>query len=142
MNEFCAAMGICNLRHLSEEIGKRRLVYNKYVERLEKVKGIKLNRLRGDVEYNFAYFPIIVDSSNYGVDRNKIFEELKKHNIYSRKYFYPLISDYGCYKDNYDSNDTPIAKRISTEVLTLPMYADLSIDSVDLICDIILSLIK
>lgn len=141
MNEFCAAMGICNLRHLSEEIGKRRLVYNKYVERLEKVKGIKLNRLRGDVEYNFAYFPIIVDSSNYGVDRNKIFEELKKHNIYSRKYFYPLISDYGCYKDNYDSNDTPIAKRISTEVLTLPMYADLSIDSVDLICDIILSLI-
>lgn len=142
MNEFCAAMGICNLRHLSEEISKRRLVYNKYVERLENVKGIKTNRLRVDVEYNYAYFPIVVDSSEFGVDRNKIFDELKKHDIYSRKYFYPLISDYECYKTKYNSNETPIAKKISNEVLTLPMYSDLQLDSVDQICDIILSMRK
>ena len=65
-------------------------------------------------------------------------EELEKENILTRKYFYPLINDYNCYKDQYDSKDTPIAKEISDNVLTLPMYADLSLKDVDRICDIIL----
>ena len=65
-------------------------------------------------------------------------EELKNENIFTRKYFYPLINDYECYKDEYNSKDTPVAKRISDNVLTLPMYADLSLEDVDKICDIIL----
>ena len=64
--------------------------------------------------------------------------ELLKENIFTRKYFYPLINDYDCYKDKYSSKDTPIAKKISDNVLTIPMYADLSIEDVDRICDIIL----
>ena len=65
-------------------------------------------------------------------------EELQKENIFTRKYFYPLINDYECYRDEYNSEDTPIAKRISDNVLTIPMYADLSLEDVDRICDIIL----
>ena len=65
-------------------------------------------------------------------------EELAKENIFSRKYFYPLISDYDCYKDKFDSSKTPIAKKISDRVLTIPMYANLSMEDANRICDIIL----
>ena len=65
-------------------------------------------------------------------------EKLQKENIFSRKYFYPLINDYDCYKNQYDSKLTPIAKKISDNVLTIPMYANLNIKDVDFICDIIL----
>ena len=140
MNEFCAAMGLCNLRHLTEEINKRKLVTERYFERLNNLKGIKLNYVQSEVTPNYAYFPIVVNPEDFGVDRNAIFEELKKNNIYSRKYFYPLITDYECYRDKYDSNDTPVAKQISMDVLTLPIYADLQLNEVDRICDIITSL--
>ena len=66
-------------------------------------------------------------------------KELEKEGIYSRKYFYPLITDYQCYSNEYDSSLTPIAKKISDNVLTIPMYADLSLEDVNRICDIILA---
>ncbi len=138
MNEFCAAMGICNLRHIDDEIKKREKVYNRYLERLDGIDGITVSKLQDNIISNFAYFPVIFDKEKFGKNRNEVMEELKKENIYTRKYFYPLINDYECYRDKYDSNETPIAKRISDNVLTIPMYADLSIEDVDKICDIIL----
>lgn len=137
MNEFCAAMGICNLRHLDEEIAKRKLVYERYVQRLSNVSGITINSIQPDVEPNYAYFPIIVDESVYGMDRNQLCAELEKQGIYARKYFYPLVNDFDCYKADYSSEDTPVAKWVSDRVITLPMYADISSDTIDLICDII-----
>ena len=138
MNEFCAAMGICNLRHIDEELNKRSLVYNRYIERLNKVPGITISNEQKNVKPNFAYFPVIFDKEIFGKNRDEVMEELKSENIFSRKYFYPLINDYECYKNEYDSKLTPIAKRISDNVLTIPMYADLSLEDVDRICDIIL----
>ena len=138
MNEFSAAMGICNLRHITEEINKRKKVYNKYIKRLSNVDGIILSDIQNDVISNYAYFPVIFIEEKFGKNRDRVFEELKEQNIFARKYFYPLINDYDCYKDKYSSNDTPIAKKISDSVLTLPMYADLSLKNVDKICDIIL----
>ena len=72
-----------------------------------------------------------------GFSRDDVFNELMKENIYSRKYFYPITNAFDCYKDRFYSGDTPIALDISNKVLTLPMYADLTIDSVDKICSII-----
>ena len=138
MNEFAAAMGICNLRHINREIEKRRKVYNRYVERLSNIKGITISKEQKDVTANYAYFPVIFDKKLFGKSRDEVMDELLKENIYTRKYFYPLINDYDCYKDKYNSKDTPIAKKISDNVLTIPMYADLSIKDVDRICDIIL----
>ena len=138
MNEFCAAMGICNLRHVDSEISKREKVYNRYLERLGGIPGITVSNTQNNVTANYAYFPVIFDKEKFGKNRDEVMEELKEENIYTRKYFYPLINDYECYRDKYDSNETPIAKRISDNVLTIPMYADLSLEDVDKICDIIL----
>ena len=138
MNEFAAAMGICNLRHLDNEIEKRKGVFERYMEKLKNVSGIKLPVIQEDVLPNYAYFPVIFDKSFFGKNRDEVYEYLANSNIFARKYFYPLISDYACYADEYSSDDTPIAKYVSKNILTLPIYADLSLTEVDKICDIIL----
>ncbi len=138
MNEFAASMGLCNLRHFNEEIKKREKVYRRYVERLSNVPGLIIPHNQEYVTPNYAYFPIVFDKSLFGKSRDEVMEELQQKDIYTRKYFYPLINDYDCYKNQYSSKDTPIAKKISDNVLTIPMYADLSIEDVDRICDIIL----
>ena len=138
MNEFQAAMGLCNLRHFDEEIAKREKVYNVYTERLSGVPGITISKTQKGVKPNFAYYPVIFDETVFGKTRDEISEELAKENIFSRKYFYPLISDYDCYRDRFDSKKTPVAKRISNRVLTIPMYANLSVEDANKICDIIL----
>lgn len=136
MNEFQAAMGLCNLRHIDTEIEKRKKVAMEYRKRLEGIKGIKLSAIQENVKPNYAYFPVVFEDE-FGKTRDEVMEELAKHNIYSRKYFYPLITDFECYNKQYDSSKTPIAKYMSDRVLTLPMYADLSLDIVNEICDII-----
>lgn len=135
MNEFQAAMGLCNLRHLAEEIGKRKNVVERYRKNLEGIQGIRLNAISLETTENYAYFPVVFDHFSYS--RDQIFEKLKAHDIYARKYFYPLINTFACYRDSYDATDTPVAQYIADRILTLPLYADLSLNDVDRICDII-----
>ena len=136
MNEFQAAMGICNLRHVDNEIEKRKKVVERYRERLQNIEGIKIIHAHEGIKENYAYFPVIFD--NYKYTRDEIFKKLGEENIIARKYFYPLINDFDCYKEKYSSKDTPIAKYMADRVLTLPLYADLELEIVDKICDIIL----
>ena len=136
MNEFAAAMGLCNLRHVDNEIAKRKKVYEHYIEKLDAIKGIRLNYIKDSVKSNYAYFPVIFDDE-YGESRDTVFERLKADNIFSRKYFYPLTNTFGCVKGRFDCGDTPAALELSKKVLTLPMYADLSEDDIDRITDII-----
>lgn len=138
MNEFQAAMGICNLRHVNDEIEKRRKVVERYWEHLENIPGIKLNPQQQGVKTNFAYFPVVFDKKVFGKSRDQVAEELAKENIYVRKYFYPLINDYECYHSIYSSKATPVAKKIADSVITLPLFADLELEMVDEICRIIL----
>lgn len=135
MNEFQAAMGLCNLKHLDEEILKRKKVAQKYQETLSNISGIKVWKSPNNVNPNYAYFPIVFE--NYKYTRDDIYEKLKQRNIYARKYFYPICNDTECYGHNYES--TPIAYDISTKVLTLPIYSDLDLFDVDRICNIILN---
>lgn len=137
MTEFQAAMGVCNLRHVSEEIEKRKKVIETYRKRLEGVKGIKLSKIQKDVKQNYAYFPVIFEEE-FGKTRDEVMDELAEHNIFTRKYFYPLITDFECYRNEYDSHHTPIAKYMADRVLTLPLFADLPLEKVEEICDIIL----
>ena len=138
MNEFQAAMGICNLRHLDEEIAKRRRVVERYRDHLEDVKGIKLCKPQKDVETNYAYFPVVFDG--FKSNRDEIFAYLGEYNVTARKYFYPLTNSFACYKDmpTAGTEKTPIAKYLAERVLTLPLYADLSLEDVDMICKMIL----
>lgn len=139
MNEFQAAMGICNLRHLDEEIAKRKAVVEHYRERLSGVEGIILCPDQSDVQTNYAYFPVVFEPTLFGATRNEVFDALAEQGIGARKYFYPLTNTFDCFHGAYDVNQTPIALHISKRVLTLPLYADLSIEEVDRICDVILS---
>lgn len=137
MSEFQAAMGICNLRHIDDEIKKRKRVIEWYRERLENIEGIRLNQIQNDVESNYAYFPVVFDGYKY--TRNEIFFRLKENGIMARKYFYPLTNSFECYR-NYPTagvEKTPIAQKIALRVLTLPLYADLDEVSVETICRLI-----
>lgn len=136
MNEFCAAMGLCNLRHVDKEICKRKLVYEKYIEELAGIEGIKLNYVQDGVVSNYAYFPVVFEEG-FGKTRDEVFEQLAEHGIVARKYFYPLANTYSCYADKFCAEDTPVALKVSKSVLTLPMYADLSVQDVERICSVI-----
>lgn len=140
MNEFCAAMGICNLRHVDEEIQKRKQLVERYDRKLADIKGLKVNVRQADVEANYAYYPIVIDEQLFGSNRNEVFQHLQKKHIYARKYFYPLTNAFDCYKGKFDVNETPVALKISESVLTLPLYASLSEEVVDEICETIIEM--
>ena len=136
MNEFEAVMGICNLRHLDGEIAKRKVIGDRFTERLGDVPGIKLIRPEKGLEWNYAYYPVIFEG--YKENRDQIKEKLEKENIFARKYFYPITNQFACYKEQYGYANVPVAAKAADHILTLPMYADLSLEDADRICDIIL----
>ncbi len=135
MNEFQAAMGLCNLKYIDENIAERKLAEEAYRARLGGIDGIKLCPIQEGVTQNHAYFPVVFEGYKY--NRDEIVQKLSENDIFARKYFYPITNEFSCYKGKY-KGETPIAKTISENVLTLPMYAGLTKDDVNRICDIIL----
>lgn len=138
MNEFSAAMGLCNLRHLDAEIKKRGRIVKRYREHLEGIHGLRLKAVQAEVEPNHAYFPVLFDKTVFGASRDEVQAALKENGVFSRKYFYPLTSSFDCYNKRFDPEQTPIALRSSRQVLCLPLYADLPFEEVDRICEIIM----
>lgn len=138
MNEFSAAMGLCNLRHIEEEINKRSKVVARYRENLYGIDGIQLSPIQNNVKSNYAYFPVIIDEKEFGASRNEVADRLSGYGINARKYFYPLTNSFDCFHGKYNVCETPIALHLSLRVLTLPLYADLRLSDVDRICDILL----
>ena len=139
MNEFCAAMGLCNLRHLEGEIEKRSRAVAHYRARLEGVPGLQLNPIQEGVRPNNAYFPVVFDG--FRLNRDQVFARLAEQGINARKYFYPLTNSFACYASLPGSGtaETPIAAHMADRVLTLPLFADLTDEIVDQVCDIILN---
>lgn len=135
MNEFQAAMGICNLDDLDSNIAKRKELYLYYLELLKDIKGVKLNNLKDNIQYNYSYFPIVI-LDEYGKSREELIKNLTSEGIIPRKYFFPLTNEIDCYRE-YNNGNTPIAHEISQKVLTLPLYPDLRKNQVDKICSII-----
>lgn len=139
LNEFCAAMGLCNLRHVDDEINKRKHVFECYGNRLRDIPGLCIPTVRDDITPNYAYYPVFFEEAVFGATRDEVMSALSTRGIGARKYFYPLVSDYACYRETFDSADTPIAYKAASSVLTLPMFADLTMNDVDRICDIVLN---
>ena len=137
MDEFRAAMGICNLRNIERDIASRKATVQRYNERLSGVKGIKLMVEQKDVTPNYAYYAVCFDPNEFGETRDNVYERLKSNDIFARKYFYPAVNEMECYKEH--AENTPIAAEISRRVLTLPLYSDIRDEDVDCICDIVLS---
>ncbi len=131
MNEFQAAMGLCNLGRVDEWMAKRKKIAERYRENLQSVKGLRLPVYKEEQSYNYAYFPLLLTEG--GGARNALYKALEEQGIHTRKYFYPCINDLKCYKDLYEARPTPLARRLAEQVLTLPIYPDLDLEEVDTI---------
>lgn len=140
MNEFQAAMGLCNLRHVQEHIAGRRRVHEQYMERLAGLP-VQLPEAHPDVESNYAYFPVVFESRSL---RDAVCAALLEEGVYARKYFYPLITDFECYHgcEGFETENLPVAKRLSDGVVTLPLYPELAEADMDLICRVIRGVLR
>lgn len=141
MNEFSAAMGLCNLRHLDTEIAKRAKIVQCYHKNLENTPGIMLCEPSPKTVSNYAYFPVRF-TETYPLSRDDVFNLLAAEGIHARKYFYPLITDFACYQKIFSSSSVPVAKLASDQILTLPLYADLKESEVNHICTILKNAVK
>jgi dTDP-4-amino-4,6-dideoxygalactose transaminase len=138
MNEMQALMGSLVLLHFDEIVEKRREIRLVYEERFKNIRGITTARLPdNDVKYNYTYVPVEVDEQEFGMSRDHLYAELKKYNIFSRRYFYPLLCDFACYKSVSINDPLTVARRVAERILTLPIYHDLELKDVQRICDII-----
>jgi len=143
MNEIQALMGIMMLGYMDKVIAKHRQITKVYRERLKDIPGIKLiTDMPKDISYNYAYMTIEVHENEFGMSRDKLYEELKKYNIFTRRYFYPLVCDYSCYRSVPVKDPLAVASRIATQILTLPIYYDLSLNDVHRICDNVVEIPK
>lgn len=139
MNEFQSALGILQLNYIDKYILKRKKLANCYRKLLQNIKGIHyLNDLE-NIKQCYSYFPILIDEKLYGKSRDELYYVFKEKNIYTRRYFYPLISHFPAFKDLPSSKkeNLPIAEKISTQVLCLPLYEELNEKDVEYICNII-----
>lgn len=130
MNEFCAIMGLCNLKHLDNALEKRKEIYEFYWGEIPKIEGISLLNDNGDATRNYAYFPVLIEDS-YGSSRDELFERLRENNIFARKYFYPLTADQACFKNKYRDADIANARKLSRQILIIPMYEELGMNNAE-----------
>jgi len=129
MNEVQAAFGLVQLQHIDGALASRKRIYERYCELLSDVPGIKLFHAPDSVEWNHSYFPVLIEAS-YPVDRDALYELLKEQDIYSRRYFYPLISSFSMYRHlpSASPENLPVAGDIASKVLCLPIFPDLAED--------------
>jgi len=138
MTEMQALMGILVLKHLDEVIEKKRAIEEAYRERLADVPGIRFPPpLPPSVRYNYGYVPVEVDENEFGVSRDQLYSELKKHNIHTRRYFYPLVPDFACYRHVEARDPLSVARSVAERILCLPTYFGLSGDTVEAISGMI-----
>jgi dTDP-4-amino-4,6-dideoxygalactose transaminase len=136
MNEIQALMGVLNLKYIEAEIASRQSKVAAYRTLLAGVPGIRwLGRPTG-VKSNHAYLPVLIDESEYGATRDQLFETLAAHGIHARKYFYPLIPDYACYRDRFAA-DLPVARYVAARVITLPLWGAIPDEAVEQTCQIV-----
>jgi len=138
MNEFQALMGMLILRHLDGIIDRSRKIDAVYREQLKDIPGIKFPPPQpSNVSYNYAYEPIEIIEKEFGMSRDVLYEKLKEYNVYTRRYFYPLVCDYACYQSVAVKDPLFVARNVTKRILTLPIYDTLSISEVNAICDVI-----
>lgn len=139
MNEFQAALGLLQLRYIDQAIEQRQAIARAYRAQLRNVPGISFLEDLPGVKHCYSYFPILVNREQYGQSRDELYEELKRHNIYGRRYFYPLISQFPTYQalESARPEKLPVAEKVTQQVICLPIYPGLEGKTLDTICLII-----
>jgi len=139
MTEIQAALGLLLLDNIEQEIQKRASIIDLYKSTLRDIEGITLNEDIPGVKNSHQYFIIRIDENIYGSSRDETAEKLVRYNIFPRKYFFPLCSNYSCYHKlpSSDPAKLPVANQVASEVLCLPLYGELQINTVEMICEIL-----
>ncbi|MFR9166879.1 MAG: DegT/DnrJ/EryC1/StrS family aminotransferase [Dysgonomonas sp.] len=139
MNELQAAYGSLQLKYVDNYIAKRREIVSKYNELLKDIKGIRTVLQMENVEHTYPYYPILVNAQEFGMTRDELYFRLREDDIWGRRYFYPLISEFPTYKGlpSASTENLPIANKTAKEVICLPIYADLELNDVKKICSVI-----
>lgn len=139
MNEIQAAYGLLQLKSIDAVIAKRKEIFTFYKNQLENIEGIDILPIDVDVEQNYSYCPIFIDEKIYGKSRDDLYEKLKENNIYGRRYFYPLISQFPTYRglDSSKSDNLPVAEEITEKVICLPIYPDIEDEVLQLVVSLI-----
>ena len=133
MNEFQAALGLLQLKHVEEYIAKRKIIVETYRDNLDNIPGITFLTQTNDIKYNYSYSPILVDELNYGMNRDELYLSLQKDNVFCRRYFYPLISQFSMYNNlkSASPRNLPIATKVSRQIICLPVFPDLDLNTVE-----------
>jgi len=139
MDEVRSAYGLLELKYVDDAIEKRKQVAIQYREALKNVPGISYLQDFPKVRHNYSYFPVFVDENKYGMNRDELYEKLKENNIFGRRYFYPLISEFATYRglDSSRKENLPVSHKIADSVICLPMHHEMSDEDLNLICRII-----
>jgi dTDP-4-amino-4,6-dideoxygalactose transaminase len=126
MNEIQAAIGILQLKHVDQAIARRKVIDHRYRQGLKGIDGLSIPEKPGTARHNFSYFPILIDP-DYPLTRDAVYEKLKLQGIFSRRYFYPLITEYPMYRGLPSANLENLiqAAKTAQQVLCLPIYPDL-----------------
>lgn len=139
MNEIQAAFGLLQLKHIDDVINRRKYIDRLYRDGLSSITGITIQP-DNNYKHNYSYFPVLVEDT-YGMSRDALYTKLKNHNIHTRRYFYPLLSNLTMYQNMPGAKESnlPVANKIAKQVLCLPLYPDMSFDGVNTIIKIIAS---
>jgi len=139
MDELRAAYGLLNLKQMDNAISMRKKITEAYRERLRNIQGISFFDDMPGVTHNYSYFPIFVNEKEYGISRDSLYEKLKQNDIFGRRYFYPLISNFPVYRGLPSSTPEhlPVARKIANEVICLPIYAGLEIQDVERVVSVL-----
>ncbi len=140
MNEVQAAFGLLQLKYIDGALAQREQVDTRYRKALGNVPGIRLHSIPEGIRFNYPYFPIFVEEG-FPLTRDQLYQRLRDNNIFSRRYFYPLISEFPVYRGLQSSaaSNLPIASDISHRVLCLPIYSDLETETQDEVIECVLS---
>ena len=136
MNEFQAAFGLLQLREIDQNIQKRKAISQLYRNYLSDISGIEFIEEKENTLYNYSYFPIFIDAKKYGMQRDELYQKLKDHNVYSRRYFYPLITNFYPY-NKIAKFDLKIAEKLAKKVICLPIYTELEDKNIERIVHLI-----
>jgi dTDP-4-amino-4,6-dideoxygalactose transaminase len=138
MSELQALMGILLLSRMEEMVEKRRGLTMHYRQRLAGIPGICVPAPpAAGVRYNYAYFPVEIEQEAFGMSRDDLYRRFREYNVLTRRYFYPIIPDFPCYRRIFRDADLSVARRVAERILVLPLYSELEIDEVDRICDMV-----
>lgn len=138
MSEINAAFGMLQLQHIDRALARREEIDARYREQLKDVKGISCLHNAGMKTTNHSYFPILV-GSDYPLSRDALYQKLRDNNIYARRYFYPLISEFPMYRGlpSAHPNNLPVANNAASQVLCLPIYPNLTDNDIERVVSVI-----